>query len=114
MLYSTSILGSTSIPTDTKKTAPKRFFTGSTSLMIFSASTVSASMLPMTKAPKALLNPTFVDITAMAQHSPREMISNVSLFINFLDERSNHGIAKMPTTNHRMRKNPIRITLPSI
>ena len=53
--YCASTLGSTSIPTDTKNTAPKRFFTGSTSLSIASASTVSANMLPIMKAPKAAL-----------------------------------------------------------
>ena len=50
----------------------------------------------------------------MAQHSPSAMISSVSLFINVLDERSSHGMAKMPTTNHSTRKKPILTTLPTI
>ena len=113
-LYSTRIFGSTSIPTETKNIAPKRFFTGSTNFIIFSASIVSARMEPMTNAPKALLNPTCVDTTAMAQHRPSDMMSSVSLFISLRDERSSHGMANMPTTNHKTRKNPMRTTLPSI
>ena len=108
--YSTRMLGSTSIPTDTKKMAPKRFFTGSTSLIIFSASMVSARMLPMTKAPKALEKPTLVDNTAIPQHSPRETMSRVSPLMNFLTERRKSGMAKMPTINHNTRKKPILST----
>ena len=70
------------MPTDTKKIAPKRFLTGSTTRMILSASTVSARMLPMTKAPNALLNPTRVERHAMAQQSPNETTVSVSSFIN--------------------------------
>ena len=105
--YSTNILGSTSIPTDTKKMAPKRFFTGSTSLIIFSASMVSARMLPMTKAPKALENPTLVDNTAMPQQRPSETTSRVSPLMSFLTDRRKSGMAKMPTMNQSTRKKPI-------
>ena len=108
------ILGSTSMPTETKNIAPKRFFTGSTSLMIFSASMVSARMLPMTKAPKALLKPTLVLSTAMAQQRPSDTMSSTSLFINLRTRRRNRGMAKMPTTNQSTRKKPIFTTLPSI
>lgn len=51
--WATSTAGSTSMPTDTKKMAPKRSFTGLTTRSMFSASTVSARMLPIMKAPKA-------------------------------------------------------------
>ena len=112
--YSTSISGSTSIPTETKKIAPKRFFTGSTSLMIFSASMVSARMLPMIKAPKADEKPTFVDITAIAQHRPSDTIRSTSLLMRCLTLLRNNGMAKIPTTSHSTRKNTIFITLPSI
>ena len=87
--------------------APKRFFTGSTTLMIFSASTVSAKMEPMTKAPKALLKPTRVDSTAIRQHRPKATISKVSAFISLRTERRNQGRKKMPTTNHNTKKKPI-------
>ena len=112
--YSTRMAGSTSIPTDTKKTAPKRFFTGSTTLIIFSASTVSANMLPITNAPKALENPTWVEMTAMRQQSPSDTTRRVSSLMSLRTERRNMGISDMPTTNHRMRKKPMRNTLPII
>ena len=112
--YSMRILTSTSIPTETKKMAPKRFFTGSTKRIIFSASTVSDRMLPMTKAPKALLKPTSVLITAMPQQRPRETTSNTSLFTSFRVARRNQGMAKMPITNQRIRKKPILRIEPNI
>ena len=102
------------MPTDTKKMAPKRFFTGSTSLMMRSASIVSARMLPITKAPKALLNPTFVDSTAMKQHRPSATMRSVSPFMSLRMERRNRGTRKMPTTNHSTRKKPIFMTTPII
>ncbi len=105
--YCTNTAGSTSMPTDTKKMAPKRFFTGSTSLMIFSASMVSARMLPMTKAPKALEKPTLVDSTDMAQQRPSATMSSVSLFTSLRTDLRNQGMANMPTMNHTMRKKPI-------
>ena len=80
--YSTRIFGSTSIPTETKKMAPKRFFTGSTSFSMRSASMVSARMLPMMKAPKADEKPTFVEKTAIAQHRPNETMSSTSLLMS--------------------------------
>ena len=53
--YSRSTAGSTSMPTDTKKTAPNMSFTGLMSFSIMSASRVSAKMLPIMKAPNAAL-----------------------------------------------------------
>ena len=112
--YSTRIFGSTSIPTDTKKIAPKRFLTGSTSFSIRSASMVSAKMLPMIKAPKAEENPTAEENTAMAQQRPRAMMSNTSLLISLRTDFRNRGTTNIPTTSQRMRKKPIFITEPSI
>ena len=80
------------MPTDTKKIAPKRFFTGSTTLIILSASMVSARILPITKEPNALLNPTLVDMIAIKQQSPSETISSVSLFMILRVLRKNKGI----------------------
>ena len=108
------ICGSTSIPTDTKKMAPKRFLTGSTNFSIFSASTVSARMLPMIKAPKADEKPTLVEATAMAQHRPRDTMSSTSLLMRRRTRRRKIGMAKMPTTSHSTRKKPIFTTEPSI
>ena len=43
------------MPTETKKMAPKRSFTGVVTRSMLSASTVSARMLPIMNAPNALL-----------------------------------------------------------
>ena len=55
--YSTIIKGSTIIPTETKKIAPNKSFTGLTRRSMLSASTVSARMDPIIKAPNAAENP---------------------------------------------------------
>ena len=102
------------MPTETKKTAPKRFLTGSTSFSMRSASTVSARMLPMMKAPKADEKPTLVEKTAMAQQRPSETTSSTSLLMRRRTRRRKMGMAKMPTTSQRMRKKPIFRMLPSI
>ena len=102
------------MPTDTKNTAPKRLFTGSTRRIILSASMVSARMLPITKAPKAELKPIFVAMTAMRKQSPSEMMTSISSVISRRVLRRNKGMRKMPTTNHKMRMNPSRSTLMSI
>ena len=109
-----SIWGSTNIPTDTKKMAPKRFLTGSTSFSICSASIVSARMLPMMNAPKADEKPTFVEKTAIAQHSPSDTINSTSSFTSLRILRRKAGTAKIPTTSHNTRKKPILTMEPSI
>ena len=68
----------------------------------------------MIKAPKADENPTFVDNTAIAQHSPRETMSSTSLLMSLRTLRRKTGMAKMPTTSHNTRKKPILTTDPSI
>ena len=83
------------------------FFTGSVIFSIFSASTVSARMLPITNAPKALLNPALVETTAIRQHKPSDTMSKVSDVIILRVFRKKSGIANIPTTNHRIRKNMI-------
>ena len=87
--------------------APNKFFTGATTFSIFFASTVSARMLPITKAPKAELKPAFVDSTAIKQHIPRATISNTSSFIRGLTRRRKVGIRNKPTTNHIMMTKPM-------
>ena len=108
------MFGSTNMPTDTKKMAPNRFLTGSTSFSIFSASTVSARMLPMMNAPNADEKPTFVENTAIAQQRPSDTISSTSALISLRTLRRKMGIAKMPTTSHSTRKKPIFTTDPNI
>ena len=53
--YCMSTSGLTNMPTDTKKMAPNKSLTGDTTRSMLSASTVSANMLPIMKAPKAEL-----------------------------------------------------------
>ena len=55
--YSTNTAGFTSIPTETKKIAPKRSFTGCMICSMCSASMVSARIDPMINAPSAVENP---------------------------------------------------------
>ena len=102
------------MPTETKKMAPKRFFTGSTSFSMRSASIVSARMLPMMKAPKADEKPTFVENTAMAQQRPSDTMSSTSALMRGRTFLSSSGTAKMPTTSHSTRKKPIFSTELSI
>ena len=102
------------MPTDTKKMAPKRFFTGSTSFSMRSASMVSARMLPMMKAPKADEKPTLAENTAIAQHRPSDTMSSTSALMSLRTERRNSGMANMPTTNQSTRKKMIFRMLPNI
>ena len=90
--YSIIIAGSTIIPTDTKKIAPKRSFTGFTSLSIDSASIVSARIDPIINAPNAAENPVLAAITTMPKHSANDTISKVSSPISFLQRFKNSGI----------------------
>ncbi len=108
--YSTSMAGSSSIPTDTKKIAPKRSFTGRTKCSIRSACTVSASNAPMMKAPNAALKPVFTANTTMERQSATATISSVSSFISFRVRAKSVGIRNTPAANHRIRKKP---SLPS-
>ena len=71
-------------------------------------------MEPITNAPNALLNPTFVESTDMRQHRPSATMSSVSLLMSLRMERRNIGTRKMPTTNHSTRKKPILSTDSSI
>ena len=68
------------MPTDTKKIAPNKSFTGFTKCSIRSASMVSAKIEPMTKAPRADENPAFVAIITIPRHSPMLTINRVSSF----------------------------------
>ena len=102
---------STSIPTETKKTAPKRFFTGSMSFSIFFASMVSASMLPMTNEPKAELKPTIEAHTAIAQHRAMATMSSTSSLMRLRTLRKKMGMKNSPTTNHSTRKKTMSMRL---
>ena len=104
--YSNIIEGSTIIPTDTKKIAPKRSFTGLTRWSMCSASTVSAKIDPMIKAPNAAEKPVCAAITTIKKHIANDTISNVSSLISLRVLRSNKGINHIPTTNHKIKKNP--------
>ena len=106
--YSTNTSGSTNIPTDTKKMAPNKSFTGATNLSIRSASTVSAKMEPTTKAPNAALKPDSTATTAMTKQSANDTINKVSLFKNFWFFLNIIGMRYNPTTNQSIKKKPNR------
>ena len=78
ILYSQSNTGSISMPTETKKMAPNKSFTGFTICSICSASIVSARIDPITKAPSAEENPALVAIMTIPRHRPILTISRVS------------------------------------
>ena len=52
---------------------------------------VSARMLPITKAPKAELKPTAVEIQAMAQQRPSDTMTSVSSVISLRVTRRKEG-----------------------
>ena len=76
--WAVSTPGSIIMPTETKKTAPKRFLTGCSSFSIATDSAVSASSDPITKAPSADENPAFTAIITMPRQSPSATMSSVS------------------------------------
>ena len=80
--YWAIMAGSTIMPTDTKKMAPKRSLTGFTSRSMCSASRVSARMEPMMKAPKAAEKPVLAAMTTIIKQSPSAATSRVSSFIS--------------------------------
>ena len=102
--WSITTLMSTSMPTDTKKIAPKRFLTGSMSFSIFFASMVSARMLPITNEPKAELKPTLEANTAIAQQRASETMSSTSSLMSRRTFLRKIGTRNRPTTNHSTRK----------
>ena len=91
-MYSTIIAGSTIIPTDTKKIAPNKSFTGATNFSMVSASTVSAKIEPMMKAPNAGEKPTLDAKTTIPKHMANEIINMVSLLTSFFERFKNIGI----------------------
>ena len=76
--YFTTIKGSTSIPTETKKIAPKKSFMGLVSFIIFSLITVPERIEPITKAPSASDTPAFMEIATIIRHNPNDIIITVS------------------------------------
>ena len=68
----------------------------------------------MMKAPNAGLKPTVVEIQAIRQHRPSDTTTMVSSVISLRVLRRKEGMTKSPTTNHKMRKKPMRSTAPSI
>ena len=110
-LYSQSNCGSINIPTETKKTAPKRSFTGLIKRSICSASTVSAKIEPIKKAPKAEEKPACVAINTIPRQRPMLTTSMVSSFRYFRVFFRREGIKYIPTTKQKRRKTPSLTTL---
>ena len=109
--YWTNTDGFTIIPTDTKNTAPNRFLIGVVNLWIISASSVSARMEPMMKAPSAEEKPAVLASQTMRKHSPTANTVKVSSVMNFLAHLSIVGTRKTPPTYQTRRKNSSFSTL---
>ena len=77
-LYSHNTSRSISMPTETKKMAPKRSFTGLTNPSICSASTVSARMAPIMNAPRADEKPIALAMYTSPKQSPMLTMSSIS------------------------------------
>ena len=90
--YCSKTAGLTIIPTDTKKTAPKRFLIGVVSLWIISASSVSAKIDPMMKAPKADEKPAILAKTTIKKHKPTAKTVKVSSDMNLRTDFNTDGI----------------------
>ena len=99
------------MPTDTKKTAPKRSLIGDTRCSICSALGASAMREPMMKAPRALEKPKCVAKKTMPKHRPMDTTTSVSSVIKLCAFLKNVGIKYMPATNHSTKKNTKRPTL---
>ena len=99
--YCSNRAGSIIMPTDTKKMEPNMFFMGCTRCSMRSASMVSASTEPITKAPSALLNPACTANITMPRQSPMEKMVSVSSLRCFLNFFRNVGMSVMPNTNQR-------------
>ena len=98
--YSANEAGLMSIPTEMKKMAAKTFFSGVISFSIRCDSMVSARIDPITKAPRALLNPASSAVSTIPRHRPRARIISVSSFKCFFNMRISVGIISIPQTNH--------------
>ena len=98
--YSDSEAGLISIPTEMKKIAAKTFFSGVISFSIRCDSMVSARIDPITKAPRALLNPASSAVSTIPRHRPKERMISVSSFRCFFSKRISVGIISIPQMNH--------------
>lgn len=110
---SSSSAGFTSMPTETKKTAPKRSLMGAIRCSIFSALGASAISEPMMKAPSAEEKPRCVASTTMPRHRPIATMTSVSSFIRRCAHLKKLGTRYMPSTNQSTRKNTRRPMLSS-
>ena len=81
--YCAITAGSTIIPTETKKIAPKRSLILPVSDSIRFPSMVSESMDPITNAPRAELNPARLASTTIVKQSPMLTIIRISSLRNF-------------------------------
>ena len=103
--YFSNISGSINIPTDTKKTAPNKSFTGFTKCSMCSACVVSAIIEPIINAPRAGENPTFAAKSTINKHNANDTISSISSVKRCLAFLRSVGIKKIPATNQMVKKN---------
>lgn len=103
--FSTTIVGSMSIPTETKKMAPKKSLMGLVTLSMFSRAMVSASMDPMMNAPSSADRSTLVANTTMPRHIPSDTTRSVSSLSQRFILFRKVGTRKMPQTSQTTMKN---------
>ena len=71
-------VGSTIMPTDTKKMPENKFLTGSSKTLVRLVYTVPESSVPIKNAPSAELNPMCEASTTMLRQRPSETVSSIS------------------------------------
>ena len=100
-----NITGSINIPTETKKIAPNKSFTGLTKCSICSACVVSAIIEPIIKAPNAGEKPTFDANITIIKHKASEIIKSISSVSKSFAFFNNDGMKKIPPINQAVKKN---------
>ena len=91
MMYFAIISGCTIIPTEIKKTAPKRSFTPLVNVSTRSTCTVPARSEPARKAPSAVENPRLSASRTMPKQIPMDTTRSISSFISFMVLLKNVG-----------------------
>ncbi len=97
-----------SMPTATKKMAPKRSRTGSTRRSMGRTRRLPAASIPAAKAPRAGEQPNLEASTAHVKHAPTAATSRVSSRPWSAAQRSRGGRSSPPSPSRPARKSPTR------
>ena len=107
-------LGTTIMPTDTKKMAPNKFFIGVMRCSMRCASIVAPKIEPIVNAPSAVERFERSASMTIPRHSASDIVMMISSSRYFLSLRNNVGTRKIPPTNQSTRKNTTRIEVVEI